>query len=277
MSALALATEPPTDRRCGAQDPPAGRLVHRQLCRRRHDPADRRRELVRSARPARRAARARRRRRQRQCHARRRAALVRRDVHRLRAGAARARPRARAGRGPHIEFREADAENLPFPDASFDVVLSTFGVMFTPDQERAAARARARLQARRQDRPRELDAGRLHRPALQDDRQARAAAGRRQVAGAVGHARAARRAVRHACRLDRRGAAAFRLPLPLGRALDRGLPDLLRAGAQGLRRARAGSRQALERDLLELIERQPRGDGTMVVPSEYLEAVITVR
>lgn len=30
-------------------------------------------------------------------------------------------------------------ENLPFHDASFDVVLSTFGVMFTPDQQKAAA------------------------------------------------------------------------------------------------------------------------------------------
>ncbi len=50
----------------------------------------------------------------------------------------RARERAAAERLP-IEFREADAENLPFPDASFDVVLSTFGVMFTPHQERAAA------------------------------------------------------------------------------------------------------------------------------------------
>jgi SAM-dependent methyltransferase len=37
-----------------------------------------------------------------------------------------------------VTFREADAEALPFPDASFDVVLSTFGVMFTPNQERAA-------------------------------------------------------------------------------------------------------------------------------------------
>jgi 2-polyprenyl-3-methyl-5-hydroxy-6-metoxy-1,4-benzoquinol methylase len=32
-----------------------------------------------------------------------------------------------------VEFREADAEALPFPDNSFDVVVSTFGVMFTPD------------------------------------------------------------------------------------------------------------------------------------------------
>lgn len=50
------------------------------------------------------------------------------------------RGRARAAaEGLSIEFREADAEALPFADASFDVVVSTFGVMFTPDQERAAA------------------------------------------------------------------------------------------------------------------------------------------
>jgi ubiquinone/menaquinone biosynthesis C-methylase UbiE len=49
-----------------------------------------------------------------------------------------ARARATADRLA-IEFREADAESLPFPDGSFDVVLSTFGVMFTPNQERAAA------------------------------------------------------------------------------------------------------------------------------------------
>lgn len=41
--------------------------------------------------------------------------------------------------GLSVRFEEADAEKLPFPDASFDVVLSTFGVMFTPDQEQAAA------------------------------------------------------------------------------------------------------------------------------------------
>ena len=37
-----------------------------------------------------------------------------------------------------VTFQEADAEALPFPDASFDTVLSTFGVMFTPNQEQAA-------------------------------------------------------------------------------------------------------------------------------------------
>lgn len=50
----------------------------------------------------------------------------------------RARERAAAERLA-IEFREADAEALPFADATFDVVMSTFGVMFTPNQERAAA------------------------------------------------------------------------------------------------------------------------------------------
>src|SRR5690606_9696850 len=51
---------------------------------------------------------------------------------------ARARERAAAER-LEIEFQEADAEALPFADASFDVVVSTFGVMFTPDQDKAAA------------------------------------------------------------------------------------------------------------------------------------------
>jgi ubiquinone/menaquinone biosynthesis C-methylase UbiE len=37
-----------------------------------------------------------------------------------------------------VTFQEADAEDLPFGDSSFDVVLSVFGVMFTPDQEQAA-------------------------------------------------------------------------------------------------------------------------------------------
>jgi SAM-dependent methyltransferase len=48
------------------------------------------------------------------------------------------RRRAEADQLP-VAFRVADAEALPFPDASFDVVLSSFGAMFAPDQERAAS------------------------------------------------------------------------------------------------------------------------------------------
>jgi SAM-dependent methyltransferase len=50
----------------------------------------------------------------------------------------RGRERAAAER-LEIDFRQADAEALPFPDASFDAVVSTFGVMFTADQDKAAA------------------------------------------------------------------------------------------------------------------------------------------
>ena len=50
------------------------------------------------------------------------------------------RGRARAAaEGLSIEFKVADAEELPFADSSFDTVISTFGVMFTPNQDRAAA------------------------------------------------------------------------------------------------------------------------------------------
>ena len=48
-----------------------------------------------------------------------------------------ARRRA-AGERLRITFEEADAEALPYVDGSFDVVLSSFGVMFTPDHVRAA-------------------------------------------------------------------------------------------------------------------------------------------
>ena len=38
-----------------------------------------------------------------------------------------------------VTFQTADAEALPFPENSFDVALPTFGVMFTPNQVKAAA------------------------------------------------------------------------------------------------------------------------------------------
>src|SRR6187402_2169040 len=52
----------------------------------------------------------------------------------LDAGRARA-----AAEGLTVQFEEADAEALPYADASFDIVMSTFGVMFTPNQAQAAS------------------------------------------------------------------------------------------------------------------------------------------
>jgi SAM-dependent methyltransferase len=51
----------------------------------------------------------------------------------LEAGASRAK-----ARGLDIDWVHADAERLPFADASFDVVMSSIGVMFAPDHQRAA-------------------------------------------------------------------------------------------------------------------------------------------
>ena len=50
----------------------------------------------------------------------------------------RARQRA-AAEGLHIDFQEGDATALSFAEASFDVVMSTFGAIFAPDPERTAA------------------------------------------------------------------------------------------------------------------------------------------
>lgn len=47
------------------------------------------------------------------------------------------RRRAEA-QGLHLEWTEADAEHLPFDDASFDVVMSSIGVMFAPHHQAAA-------------------------------------------------------------------------------------------------------------------------------------------
>lgn len=53
--------------------------------------------------------------------------------HLLEKGAVRAK-----AEGLDIHFQVADAEALPFEDGSFDVVLSTFGAMFTPEHSKAA-------------------------------------------------------------------------------------------------------------------------------------------
>lgn len=48
------------------------------------------------------------------------------------------RARAAAG-GLKMQFEEADAEALPYANGAYDAVVSTFGVMFTPNQEKAAS------------------------------------------------------------------------------------------------------------------------------------------
>jgi len=53
-----------------------------------------------------------------------------------------ARENARIAQMPHIVWTEGDAENLPYPDASFDLVVSQFGHMFAPRPEIAVTEMR---------------------------------------------------------------------------------------------------------------------------------------
>ncbi len=50
-----------------------------------------------------------------------------------------ARQRAAEEGYDDITWQEGDAENLPFPDGAFDVVVSSCGLMFAPDQQKVAA------------------------------------------------------------------------------------------------------------------------------------------
>ena len=48
---------------------------------------------------------------------------------------------ARLADVPGIEYKVADAQELPFPDGSFDAVVCQFGIMFVPDKDKAAREA----------------------------------------------------------------------------------------------------------------------------------------
>jgi SAM-dependent methyltransferase len=187
----------------------------------------------------------------------------------------RARDRAAAD-GLELEIREGDAEDLPFADGSFDAVLSTFGVMFTPDQERAARElARVcrpggrialaswtpegfigevfRLLGRFVPPP----AG-LRPPALWGT-EARL---RELFAGAADDVRVARRSYAFRFLDAAHWVEVFRRWYgPLHTAFAALAPD---------------ARAALEAELLVLLARRDRGGGRgLVVDGEYLEAVIT--
>ena len=118
---------------------------------------------------------------------RRGAALVRRHLDRLRAGAAGARPGARRGRR---HGRSNSGRPTRRTCRSTTTVLTRALHLRRDVHAEPGPRGRrvdARLQAEGQDRPGELDAGRFYRPGVQDARQTSAAARRRQIAGAVGH------------------------------------------------------------------------------------------
>ncbi|CCE11973.1 Methyltransferase type 11 [Bradyrhizobium sp. STM 3843] len=181
-----------------------------------------------------------------------------------------------AADGLPVEFREADAEALPFEDGVFDVVLSTFGVMFTPDQDRAAAEL-ARVCKR---------GGKIGLANWTPDGfigQVFKTLGSYlpPPAGAKSPALWGK-----ASRIEEMfGAEASSIRCePLHFVFRYRTPghflDVFRTYYGPMLKAFAAldtlRQDALHRDLLALIARHNRAeDGTMVVPSEYLEVVVT--
>ena len=162
----------------------------------RHNTADRRRAPVRGRRPASRRARARRGGRQRQRHAGSSAALGRGHVHRLRRRTAGSRQgasgcRAACRQVPGGRRRGPAVRRRQLRRGAVDLRRHVHA-----QSGKGRQRAGAGLPQRRSHRACQLDAGGLHRPAVQDHRQARAAACRREVASAVGHGGAAQGVVR---------------------------------------------------------------------------------
>jgi len=186
----------------------------------------------------------------------------------------RGRKRAKAD-GLPVTFLEADAENLPFETGSFDVVLSTFGVMFAPDHETAASEL-VRV-CRRGGRiglanwTPESFVGRLFKligqyvPPPPGMRSPALWGTKAYLGGLVGaHASVAAESRIFVFR--------YRSPEHFIEIFRNYYGPVLKAFAALDQAARA----ALEKDLHALIDEfNLARDGTAVIPSEYLEAVIT--
>ena len=189
----------------------------------------------------------------------------------------RARTRATA-EGVVAEFIEGDAEALPFDDAGFDVVVSVFGAMFAPDQERTAGElARVCRPGGRIGLVTHTPEGFIGNLFKVTGRHVPPPAGLRSPIqwGTEERLRELFRERIGELRIERRDIV-FRYPSAFAylqywrRYYGPTLKAFEAVGEAG--------RDGLEADLLELIARFNRADdGTMIVESEYLETVIVTR
>jgi ubiquinone/menaquinone biosynthesis C-methylase UbiE len=189
----------------------------------------------------------------------------------------RGRSRAAAD-GLSIEFREADAEALSFADASFDAVLSTFGVMFTPDQDKAAAElARVTRRGGKIGLANWTPEGFIGQLFKTLGKYLPPPAGTKSPAlwGTEARIQEMFGAAAASIKAERRHFNfRYRSPEHFLDIFKSYYGPMLKAFAA----LDAASQQGLRNDLLALIARMNRADdGTMVVPSEYLEVVITKR
>jgi ubiquinone/menaquinone biosynthesis C-methylase UbiE len=187
----------------------------------------------------------------------------------------RARERAVAER-LHIEFREADAEALPFPDGSFDVVVSIFGVMFTPDQERAAAEmTRVCKRGGKIGLANWTPDGFIGQLFKTIGKYVPPLPGVKSPALWGTQARIAELFEPRASSVEsalRKFVFRYRTPAHWLEVFKTYYGPVLKAFAA----LEPAAQAALERDLMALIDRFNRStDGSMIVPSEYLEIVLT--
>lgn len=176
-----------------------------------------------------------------------------------------------------IDFRVADAESLPFCDDTFDAVVSTFGVMFTPDQEQAA------LELQRVCRP----GGKIGLASWTPDGFIG------QVFTAIGRHVSPPAGVRSPLDWGTRrrlsellGARAVAIDTQLRSFVFRYRSpthwlEVFRIVYGPMQKAFAAlelpAQAALTADLIALVNQFQRSGRTMVVPSEYLEVIVTLR
>jgi SAM-dependent methyltransferase len=183
-------------------------------------------------------------------------------------------------RAEHLDvtFQVADAEALPFADESYDAVLSTFGVMFAPDQDKAAAElGRVCRRGGRIGLANWTPEGFVGQMFKTLGRHLPPPAGAQPPSNWGSDAWLHKhfddrdfllRVTRHEFNFRYRSAAHF--------------IDIFRHWYGPVHKAFAAlppeSGQALESDLADLLNRLNRaGEASLVVPSEYLEVVITKR
>jgi ubiquinone/menaquinone biosynthesis C-methylase UbiE len=189
----------------------------------------------------------------------------------------RGRSRAAAD-GLSIQFREADAEALPFADASFDAVVSTFGVMFTPDQDKAAAElARVSKRGGKIGLANWTPEGFIGQLFKTLGKYLPPPAGAKSPAlwGTEARIKEMFGASAASIKAERRHFNfRYRSPEHFLDIFKSYYGPTLKAFAA----LDAANQQGLTNDIFALIARMNRAeDGTMVVPSEYLEVVITKR
>jgi ubiquinone/menaquinone biosynthesis C-methylase UbiE len=183
-----------------------------------------------------------------------------------------------AADGLSVEFMEEDAEALSFADATFDVVVSTFGVMFTPNQDQAAAELlRVCKSGGKIGLANWTPEGFIGQVFKTLGKYLPPPAGAKSPALWGTQARIAEMFGTSAAsiRVEKRNFAfRYRSPEHFLDIFKSYYGPMLKAFAA----LDAANQSGLRDDLLALIGKMNRADdGTMVVPSEYLEIVITKR